>query len=74
MHRFQEGRAGEKRTSISCACVYNCVRTYNAKAALKHVVRIRDPLHLCDTPFYLSCAPIVFFAGGGAGPISPHRP
>ena len=34
MHCFQAGRAREKRTSISCACVYNCLRTVSRPQVL----------------------------------------
>ena len=35
MHCFQAGRATEKRMSISCACVYNCVCTVRKSKRLE---------------------------------------
>ena len=35
MHCFQAGRATEKRMSISCACVYNCVCTLQKSKRLE---------------------------------------
>ena len=52
MHCFQAGRATEKRMSISCACVYNCVCTVQKSKRFElqsmHVVRIGDPLQIYE--------------------------
>ena len=47
MHCFRAGRAREKRKSISCACVYNCVhtvRTFPENGTLKRLASPTPPL------------------------------
>ena len=85
MHCFQAGRATEKRMSISCACVYNCVCTvpkskrlelqsmWSGSAALYGVAVQQTAPEIAARPYGVPpTGPRAAASGEGAGLVVGH--